>query len=64
MGIEADFGDVFACRLVNLQLDVLLLQGLQQVLDVDVEDAVNHLFRDGREGYDFCQAGEELGTEL
>ena len=64
MDIEAYLGDVFPCRLVNFQFDVLLIEGLQQVLDVDVEDAVNHLLGDWREGNDFSQTSQKFRTEL
>ena len=64
MGIEADLGDIFAGGLVNHQFYVLLVEGLEQILDMDVEDTVNHLFSNRREGYYFGESGKELGPEL
>ena len=64
MSVEAHAGDILAGRVVDDQLDVLLVERLQQVLDVDVEDAVDHLGGDGRERHDLSQTSQELRTEV
>ena len=64
MSVESNLRHILTCRLIDDKLDVLLVQGLQQVLDVNIEDTVDHLLRNRRERNNLRQTSQELRTEV